>query len=61
MIEGILVLFIYITRLASYEIFSPSNKMLLIIIILIPILLYTIPAVTRLQSEKSGAYAECYS
>jgi hypothetical protein len=26
MIGGILVLFIYITRLASKEIFSPSNK-----------------------------------
>jgi len=28
-IGGILVLFIYITRLASKEIFSPSNKILL--------------------------------
>jgi hypothetical protein len=27
MIGGILVLFIYITRLTSNEIFSPSNKM----------------------------------
>jgi hypothetical protein len=31
MIGGILVLFIYITRLASNEIFSPSNKILLTI------------------------------
>jgi hypothetical protein len=46
MIGGILVLFIYITRLESNEIFSPSNKMLLTTIILIPILIYIIPTVT---------------
>ena len=38
-----LVLFIYITRLASNEIFSPSNKILIATLILLPILLYTIP------------------
>jgi NADH-ubiquinone oxidoreductase chain 6 len=47
MIGGILVLFIYITRLASNEIFSPSNKILLITIIFIPILIYIIPTVTN--------------
>jgi hypothetical protein len=42
-----LVLFIYITRLASNEIFSPSNKLLMATLILIPILLYIIPTVTN--------------
>ena len=37
-IRGILVLFIYITRLASNEIFSPSNKILITTSILITIL-----------------------
>jgi len=34
-IEGILVLFIYITRLASNEILSSSNKILIITLILL--------------------------
>ena len=42
-----LVLFIYITRLASNEIFSPSNKILMATLILLPALLYTIPTVTN--------------
>jgi len=41
------VLFIYITRLASNEIFSPSNKILITTLIILPILLYTIPTVTN--------------
>jgi hypothetical protein len=46
MIGGILVLFTYITRPASNEIFSPSNKILLTVITLTPVLLYIIPTVT---------------
>jgi hypothetical protein len=37
----------YITRLASNEIFSPSNKMLMITLMLIPALVYTIPTATN--------------
>jgi hypothetical protein len=44
---GIFVLFIYIRRLASNEIFSPSNKILIIALILLPALVYTIPTVTN--------------
>jgi hypothetical protein len=44
-----LVLFIYITRLASNEIFSPSNKILMTTLILISALLYTIPTVTNIK------------
>jgi len=46
-IGGILVLFIYITRLASNETFSPSNKILITTSIILPILLYVIPTVTN--------------
>jgi len=46
-IGGILVLFIYITRLASNELFSPRNKILLAAIIILPILTYSIPTVTN--------------
>jgi hypothetical protein len=42
-----LVLFIYITRRASNEIFSPSNKILIITVVLLPIIIYTIPTVTN--------------
>jgi hypothetical protein len=42
-----LVLFIHITRLASNEIFSPSNKILVVTLILVPILLHIIPTVTN--------------
>jgi hypothetical protein len=35
------------TRLASNEIFSPSNKILIIALILLPALVYTIPTVTN--------------
>jgi len=41
------VLFTYIRSLASNEIFSPSNKILTIALILLPILLYIIPTVTN--------------
>jgi Na+-driven multidrug efflux pump len=46
-IGGILVLFIYITRLASNEIFSPSNKILLTAEIILPTLSYITPTVTN--------------
>jgi len=42
-----LVLFIYITRLASNELFSPSNKILITSSIILPILIYTIPTPTN--------------
>jgi NADH-ubiquinone oxidoreductase chain 6 len=41
-IGGILVLFIYITRLASNEIFSPSNKIIQIALTIILPLIYII-------------------
>src|SRR5215469_3428246 len=44
-IGGILVLFIYITRLASNEIFSPSNKILITSLMILPGLAYLIPTV----------------
>jgi NADH-ubiquinone oxidoreductase chain 6 len=47
MIGGILVLFIYITRLASNEIFSPSNRIVTAILTITPILLYIIPTITN--------------
>jgi len=46
-IGGILVLFIYMTRLASNEIFSPSNKILIASSIILPILIYIIPTLTN--------------
>jgi len=46
-IGGILVLFIYMTRLASNEIFSPSNKILMASSIILPILIYIIPTLTN--------------
>jgi hypothetical protein len=46
-IGRILVLFIYITRLASNKTFSPSNKILITTSIILPILLYVIPTVTN--------------
>jgi len=42
-----LVLFIYKTSLASNEIFSSSNKIITITVILPTILLYTIPTITN--------------
>jgi hypothetical protein len=42
-----LVLFIYITRLASNELFSPSNKILIVTVVILPVILYIIPTVTN--------------
>nr|YP_009351596.1 NADH dehydrogenase subunit 6 [Microcerotermes progrediens]AQP30046.1 NADH dehydrogenase subunit 6 [Microcerotermes progrediens] len=47
MIGGMLVLFMYMTSLASNEMFSPSNKMLMATLMVLPILLYTMPTVTN--------------
>nr|QXT44268.1 NADH dehydrogenase subunit 6 [Apicotermes occultus] len=47
MIGGMLVLFMYMTSLASNEMFSPSNKMMTVTLMLLPILTYMMPAVTN--------------
>nr|YP_009351063.1 NADH dehydrogenase subunit 6 [Anhangatermes macarthuri]AQP28475.1 NADH dehydrogenase subunit 6 [Anhangatermes macarthuri] len=47
MIGGMLVLFMYMTSLASNEMFSPSNKMLTISMITMPVLVYIMPTVTN--------------
>nr|QXT44489.1 NADH dehydrogenase subunit 6 [Astratotermes hilarus] len=47
MIGGMLVLFMYMTSLASNEMFSPSNKMLLIAAMTMPLLMYVMPTVTN--------------
>nr|YP_009350400.1 NADH dehydrogenase subunit 6 [Crepititermes verruculosus]AQP26985.1 NADH dehydrogenase subunit 6 [Crepititermes verruculosus] len=47
MIGGMLVLFMYMTSLASNEMFSPSNKMLMMTVVLLPIMMYTMPTVTN--------------
>nr|YP_009351180.1 NADH dehydrogenase subunit 6 [Embiratermes brevinasus]AQP28784.1 NADH dehydrogenase subunit 6 [Embiratermes brevinasus] len=47
MIGGMLVLFMYMTSLASNEMFSPSNKMLMTMLMLLPILMYVMPTVTN--------------
>nr|AQP26859.1 NADH dehydrogenase subunit 6 [Microcerotermes sp. C TB-2017] len=47
MIGGMLVLFMYMTSLASNEMFSPSNKMLMATLMILPILMYTMPTVTN--------------
>nr|QZK22400.1 NADH dehydrogenase subunit 6 [Amitermes obeuntis] len=47
MIGGMLVLFMYMTSLASNEMFSPSNKMMTATLMLLPILMYMMPTVTN--------------
>nr|AQP28927.1 NADH dehydrogenase subunit 6 [Dicuspiditermes sp. 2 TB-2017] len=47
MIGGMLVLFMYMTSLASNEMFSPSNKMLMTMLLLMPILTYMMPNTTN--------------
>nr|AQP28399.1 NADH dehydrogenase subunit 6 [Spinitermes sp. A TB-2017] len=44
MIGGMLVLFMYMTSLASNEMFSPSNSMVTAMLTMTPILLYIMPA-----------------
>nr|YP_009351661.1 NADH dehydrogenase subunit 6 [Procubitermes undulans]AQP30241.1 NADH dehydrogenase subunit 6 [Procubitermes undulans] len=47
MIGGMLVLFMYMTSLASNEMFSPSNKMLMIMLTALPLLVYVMPNTTN--------------
>nr|YP_009350244.1 NADH dehydrogenase subunit 6 [Bulbitermes makhamensis]AQP26644.1 NADH dehydrogenase subunit 6 [Bulbitermes makhamensis] len=47
MIGGMLVLFMYMTSLASNEMFSPSNKMLTSSLIILPTLIYMMPTLTN--------------
>nr|AQP27358.1 NADH dehydrogenase subunit 6 [Anoplotermes group sp. 1 TB-2017] len=47
MVGGMLVLFMYMTSLASNEMFSPSNKMLTAMMMLTPVLIYIMPTVTN--------------
>nr|AQP27152.1 NADH dehydrogenase subunit 6 [Termes rostratus] len=47
MIGGMLVLFMYMTSLASNEMFSPSNKMLMAMTTMMPITLYIMPITTN--------------
>nr|WNL54170.1 NADH dehydrogenase subunit 6 [Microcerotermes sikorae]WNL54209.1 NADH dehydrogenase subunit 6 [Microcerotermes sikorae]WNL54235.1 NADH dehydrogenase subunit 6 [Microcerotermes sikorae] len=47
MIGGMLVLFMYMTSLASNEMFSPSNKMVMITFAALPALMYMMPTVTN--------------
>nr|AQP29537.1 NADH dehydrogenase subunit 6 [Nasutitermes matangensis] len=54
MIGGMLVLFMYMTSLASNEMFSPSNKMLMASSIILPILMYMMPTLTN--NKEMGAH-----
>nr|AQP26948.1 NADH dehydrogenase subunit 6 [Procapritermes sp. 1 TB-2017] len=45
MIGGMLVLFMYMTSLASNEMFSPSNKMLMATLAMLPAMSYIMPTV----------------
>nr|AIY61981.1 NADH dehydrogenase subunit 6 [Anoplotermes group nr. E1 TB-2014] len=47
MVGGMLVLFMYMTSLASNEMFSPSNKMLMTMTVLTPAIVYIMPTVTN--------------
>nr|YP_009350673.1 NADH dehydrogenase subunit 6 [Amitermes meridionalis]AQP27586.1 NADH dehydrogenase subunit 6 [Amitermes meridionalis] len=53
MIGGMLVLFMYMTSLASNEMFSPSNKMMMTTMTLLPILMYMMPTVTNNKEMKT--------
>nr|YP_009351687.1 NADH dehydrogenase subunit 6 [Ruptitermes arboreus]AQP30389.1 NADH dehydrogenase subunit 6 [Ruptitermes arboreus] len=52
MVGGMLVLFMYMTSLASNEMFSPSNKMMLITIMLLPAMMYTMPEMINNKEMK---------
>nr|AQP26584.1 NADH dehydrogenase subunit 6 [Odontotermes sp. A TB-2017] len=47
MVGGMLVLFMYMTSLASNEMFSPSNKVIAAMVMMIPILTYMMPDTTN--------------
>nr|AQP28193.1 NADH dehydrogenase subunit 6 [Microcerotermes sp. G689] len=53
MIGGMLVLFMYMTSLASNEMFSPSNKMMVTMLMALPALLYIMPTVTNNKEMSS--------
>nr|AQP28451.1 NADH dehydrogenase subunit 6 [Promirotermes sp. A TB-2017] len=53
MIGGMLVLFMYMTSLASNEMFSPSNKMMLATLMLLPGVTYLMPTVTNNKEMNS--------
>nr|AQP28758.1 NADH dehydrogenase subunit 6 [Microcerotermes sp. SB TB-2017] len=53
MIGGMLVLFMYMTSLASNEMFSPSNKMMMTMLMALPALLYIMPTVTNNKEMSS--------
>nr|YP_009350803.1 NADH dehydrogenase subunit 6 [Microtermes obesi]AQP27807.1 NADH dehydrogenase subunit 6 [Microtermes obesi] len=44
MVGGMLVLFMYMTSLASNEMFSPSNKVIMTALLLLPMLTYLMPS-----------------
>nr|YP_009350751.1 NADH dehydrogenase subunit 6 [Ophiotermes mirandus]AQP27690.1 NADH dehydrogenase subunit 6 [Ophiotermes mirandus] len=54
MIGGMLVLFMYMTSLASNEMFSPSNKMMMISLLMLPALMYIMP--TSTNSKETGVH-----
>nr|QXT44671.1 NADH dehydrogenase subunit 6 [Anoplotermes sp. G17-067] len=53
MVGGMLVLFMYMTSLASNEMFSPSNKMLMSMGMLMPMMIYIMPTVTNNKEMNS--------
>nr|AQP28011.1 NADH dehydrogenase subunit 6 [Odontotermes sp. D TB-2017] len=56
MVGGMLVLFMYMTSLASNEMFSPSNKMITTTALTIPILMYMMPSTTN--NKEMSEYKE---
>nr|YP_009350933.1 NADH dehydrogenase subunit 6 [Furculitermes soyeri]AQP28141.1 NADH dehydrogenase subunit 6 [Furculitermes soyeri] len=54
MIGGMLVLFMYMTSLASNEMFSPSNKMMVVTLLTLPALMYIMPTTTN--SKEMSAH-----
>nr|YP_009351531.1 NADH dehydrogenase subunit 6 [Furculitermes longilabius]AQP29831.1 NADH dehydrogenase subunit 6 [Furculitermes longilabius] len=54
MIGGMLVLFMYMTSLASNEMFSPSNKMMMVTLLTLPALMYIMPATAN--SKEMNAH-----
>nr|AQP30608.1 NADH dehydrogenase subunit 6 [Odontotermes sp. C TB-2017] len=47
MVGGMLVLFMYMTSLASNEMFSPSNKVIAAMVTMTPIMMYVMPSTTN--------------
>nr|AIY61890.1 NADH dehydrogenase subunit 6 [Acanthotermes acanthothorax] len=47
MVGGMLVLFMYMTSLASNEMFSPSNKTIMMTLMLLPMIAYLMPTTTN--------------